>query len=206
MSSLWVKLFMLNTKAIVNAYTWTTLPFYTVAQRPWRQLKLSKSFGVKIEKDRHGRTVYSRPCPVEINHPLMGIFTVNEVIPKLDLNRRAVGVREALSEQMQLDEKGQPIKIDGKVWKKITLAKEYKWYNVGEILKIIGATARGLEQLGVKDREKMLIYADNSFDWFCSGMALGRLNAITVTLLAILSKCRIVGIADLTLSISFTRQ
>lgn len=188
MSKLLVNLFMLNTKAVVNAYTWTTLPFYTIAQQPWKKLKLSKSFNVKAIKDKYGRTVYSRKCSVEVNHPLMTYQTLNEVIPHLDPKRRAVGYREVLSEEPQLDESGQPIKIDGKELKKIKLADQYHWYTVEQVLERVDAMARGLGQMGVTQGSKVLIYADNSFDWFCAGLAVGRLNAITVTLLSILSK------------------
>ena len=84
MSKLLVDLFMLNTKAVVNAWTWTTLPFYAIAQQPWKRLKLSKSFGVRMIKDKHGRTVYSRPCSIKVEHPLMQYTTLNEIIPNLD--------------------------------------------------------------------------------------------------------------------------
>mgnify|MGYP002653238259 CR=1 FL=1 len=42
--------------------------------------------------------------------------------------------------------------------------------------------------MGVTKGVKVLIYAENSVEWFCTALALLRLNAITVTLLAILSK------------------
>ncbi len=188
MSKFLVNLFMLNTKAVVNAWTFTTLPFYTIYQQPWKKLRLSKSFGVQAIKDRQGRTVYSRPCPVKVYHPLMTYQTLNEVIPHLDPKRRAVGYREVLSEEPQLDERGQPIKIDGKELKKIKLADDYQWWNVEQVLERVDALARGLQAMGVTEKSKVLIYADNSFDWFCAGLAVGRLNAITVTLLSILSR------------------
>ena len=189
MSKLLVNLFMLQAKAVVNAYTWTTLPFYTIVQRPWQRLARSKSFGVKTHIDRHGRTIYSRPCPIEVNHPLLQHYTLNEIVHKLDPARKAVGLREVLSERTQIDPTtGEPIKIDGKEWKQMKLANEYHWFTVGQIMEHVDALARGLRQLGVTKGEKVIIYADNSFEWFCTGMALNRLNAVTVTLLSILSK------------------
>ena len=188
MSNILVNLFMLNVKAVVNTYTWSTLPFYAAIQRPWRRLKLSSSFGVKMQKDKYGRTVYSRPCPVKIENPLVGHYTLNEVVHKLDRNRKAVGVRKVLSEKLHLDKDGQPIKIDGKEWKTMKLAQDYHWYTVGEMMDRIDSIALGLKQLGVEKGTKVLLYADNSLEWFCTGMALSRLNATIVTLLAILSK------------------
>ena len=159
MSKFLVNLFMLNTKAVVNAYTWTTLPFYTIAQQPWKTLKLSKSFGVRALRDKHGRVVYSRPCPIKVEHPLMTYKTLNEVIPHLDPKRRAVGYREVLSEELQLDENGQVIKIDGKELKKIKLADDYTYFTVEQVLARVDALARGLAQMGVTEGSKVLIYA-----------------------------------------------
>ena len=188
MSRLLVGMFMGATRAVVQTYTVATLPFYAAVQKPWRKLKLSKDFGVKRTLDKHGRLIYTRPSPNELDHPYLKLNSFNEIIPLLDRNRRAVGVRKVLSEDLQRDEDGKLIKIDGKELKKLTLAKEYSWMNVGECLEKINSIAKGLRQMGVGSGEKVIIYADNSVEWFFTALALIRLNATTVTLLSILSK------------------
>lgn len=188
MSKLLVNLALLQTKAIVNAYTWTTLPLYAVVQRPWRRLKLARTTGFITSKDKHGQTVYSRPSPKELKHPYLNCYSFNEVVPLLDRSRSIFGVREVLAEVPQLDENGKPIKVDGRELKKITLTDSYKYYTVGEILDQVDALARGLQQLGVKKGEKVIIYSDNSLEWFIASAALMRLNAIIISLLSILSK------------------
>ena len=188
MSKLLVNLFMLNAKAVVNAYTWTTLPFYTIVQQPWRRLRIAKSFGIIATKDKYGRMVYSRPCQAKIEHPLLNHYTLNDIEPILDRNRKAVGLREVISEQLQTDENGQPIMIDGKEWKLTKLSDQYKWFTVGEVLERVDALARGFKKMGIEKGTKTIIYADNSFEWLCTSLALTRLNATTVTLLSILSK------------------
>ena len=188
MSKLLVNLFMLQTKALVNAYTWTTLPLYTIAQQPWRRLRQSKSFQVHTEKRPGGKTIYSRPCQIELNNPYFGLHSFNQMVPLLDLKRKAVGIRSVLSEQIQLDEAGKPIKIDGKVLKKIKLSDQYHWHTVQEIMDRVDSLARGLEHMGVAKGEKVILFADNSLEWLLTGLALQRINAITVTLLSLLSK------------------
>ena len=179
---------MYQTKALVNAYTWTTLPLYAIAQQPWRRLRQSKSFGVQAIKQPDGRIVYSRPCQMHQEHPYFGLHSFNQIVPLLDRKRKIVGIRNVISEQVQLNEKGEPIKIDGKQLKRIKLANDYHWFTVEEIMNRVDSLARGLHQMGVCKGEKVLIFADNSLEWFCTALALQRLNAITVTMLSILSK------------------
>ena len=60
---------------------------------------------------------------------------------------------------------------------------------MGEILDRCDAVARGLQKMNIKPSEKVMIYAENSLEWFIASLALVRINATTITLLPILSKC-----------------
>lgn len=208
MSKLLVNLALLQAKALVNAYTFATLPIYALVQRPWRRLKLSQATGIQITVDLLGRKVYSRPSPLNIQHPYLNCYSFNEMIPYLDRNKEIIGLRDVLSEVPQLDADGQPIKIDGKELIKMKLADKYRWFTVGQytnqyyhecffllILHFIGqildradAMGRALQKMGVKPGTKVCLFAENSLEWLCIGIALMRINAITVTLLSILSK------------------
>ncbi|KAH9407905.1 Long-chain-fatty-acid--CoA ligase 4 [Tyrophagus putrescentiae] len=187
-SKLLAKLALLPAKALVTGYTWATLPLYTALQRPWRKLKLSKSFNIRATTDAQGRVVYSRTPPVRLDHPQLACTHYNELLEGLDRSHRIFGVREVLSEVLQVDEAtGRPIKVDGRELKKIKLADAYRWYTVGEVLDRVDALARGLQAMGVGEQEKVVIYAENSFEWFVASVALLRINATTVTLLSILN-------------------
>ena len=179
---------MLPTKALVNTYTWTTLPAYALAQRPWLRLRRSKSFGVKTHIDRHGRTVYSRPSPPNLKHPYYKYSTFPEILPLLDRNREAVGIRDVLDEQLALDANGKPIKIDGKELKKVHLSNQFRWLTVGQVMDRVDAIAKGLKKLGVTKGDKVVIYAENGIEWFYTCLALARINAVTVTLFSTLGK------------------
>lgn len=191
MSKLLLNLVLGSTKALVNSYTWSTLPFYAVAQRPWARLSKSKSFGLRSTVDRYQRTVYSRPCAVKgFSHPALQCKTFNEIVPTLDVNRNVIAIREVLSERAQVDEAtGEQIKLDGRDLKQIVLADQLRWYTVGQVMERVDALARAFQQgLGIGKGEKVALYADNSFEWFCCALALQRVNAVAITLLSILSK------------------
>lgn len=177
---------MLQTKTMVNAYTWTTLPLYTIIQRPWQRLNRSKSFNVKSYVDKQGRTIYYRPTPADITHKYLKYTTFAEIVNTLDRNREVVGQRDVIKEHVALDENGKPVKIDGKVLKKVELSKEFRWKTVGEVLDHVDSLAKGLLQLGVKRGDKVLIYAENGIEWFYTCLALVRINAVTVTLFSTL--------------------
>ncbi len=187
MSRQLVNFSLLPVKALITTFTWSTLPFYAAVQKPWRRLKLSKNFGVVATKDIQGRLIYSRPCPVDVQHPYLNCYSFNEMFPLLDRSQKIVGVREVLSEVPQLDSSGNPIKVDGRELTKVKLAGDYHWLTVGQVLDRADTIARGLREMGVKSTTKVILYADNSLSWICIGLALQRMTATTVTLLSILS-------------------
>mgnify|MGYP002714293205 FL=1 len=185
MSNFIVKIALWNTKFLVNTYTAITLPFYTVYQRPWQKLRANKSFNVRMEKDKHGRIIYSREAAIRTDHKYFHCKTYNEALATLDRNKIKVGQRDIISEELQYDQNGQPIMVDGRHLSKMKLS-DYKWFTVGQILDRADAIARGLEQLGVKKGDKVMIYADSNIEWFLIALALNRLCAITVTLFSTL--------------------
>lgn len=192
MSKLLVNLVLYNTKALVNAYTWSTLPFYAAAQRPWTRLRRAKTLGVLTTKDEKGRTVYTRPSPPHLNHPYYKYRTISEIIPLLDRNREVIGIRDVIEEQTTLDEVGKPVVIDGKVLKKVKLSDDFRWLTVGQVMDRIDALSKGFKHLGVQKGDHVLIYAENGIEWFYSCMALARINAVTVTLFSTLSDSGVV--------------
>lgn len=185
----WTSLALLQTKALVNSYTWITLPFYALKQRPWHRIAQSNNLGVQSYIDRKGRTIYHRPSPLKnFDHPYLNLYTYNEIIPLLDRNKKIIGTRKVISEVPQIDpESGVPLKIDGRELKKVKLADNFDWLTVGQVLDHVDSLARGLQTLGLKTGEKVIIYADNVLEWFYSAIAAQRLNVTIVTLLSILS-------------------
>lgn len=87
---------------------------------------------------------------------------------------------------------GQPLTQDGKVVKEIQLAKAYKWLTLGQVLERMDGIARGLASLGVKPRDKVIIYADTRLEWFLSALALFELNSVIVTLFSNLGQAGLI--------------
>ncbi len=189
------QLLALPAKAAVNAYTWSTLPFYTLYQKPFSKLRLAKNFGVISTVDpKTGRRVYSRPTPPDIDHPYLKYQVFNDIIPTLDRNREVLGIRDVISEVPAVDEQtGEPVIIDGKPLVKVQLADDFRYLKVGEVLDRVEAIAKGLkENLGVKPGDHVMIYADNSAEWFYSCLALLQINAVMVTLFSTLNDSGVV--------------
>lgn len=126
MNKLQVKVALLNFKAFVNAYTWATLPFYAMAQRPWLKLRQAKNLGVIKTVDKQGRLVYSRPSK-HLSHSFNNYHTIPEILPLIDRNREAVGIRDVISENVLHDNSGNSIQVDGKELKKASLTCETIW-------------------------------------------------------------------------------
>ena len=74
------------------------------------------------------------------------------------------------------------MKIDGKVAKELELSPNYEWLSSSEVFKRVDNLTKGFHRLGVKTKEKVIIYADTKLEWFLSSLALFELDSIIVTL------------------------
>lgn len=78
--------------------------------------------------------------------------------------------------------------MDDKELTKVELKKEFSWLTVGEVLDQVDVISRGLDHLGIKKGDNVVIYAENGLDWFYVAFALFRMGATTVTLFSTLGK------------------
>lgn len=191
-----VKAIVGQTKAFVNLYTWTTLPFYSIYQQPWRRLALNKDFNVIKKVDSLGRLIYSRPLqpnPGNVSHDKYYQYkTFPELFDVLDRSKPVVGIRDVLEEKVAKDSAGKPILLENRVLKKLTLADDFRWHTVGQVMDHVDKIARGLRQAGVGKGTKVLIYAENGIEWFYTLLALSRINAVVVTLFSTLGDSGVV--------------
>lgn len=75
-----------------------------------------------------------------------------------------------------------PLAIDGRVIKKVVLADNYRWITVAEVMDKVNNIAKALSDMGIKKGDKIIIYADAQANWFLCSLAIGKMNAIVVTL------------------------
>lgn len=106
------KLVLLNTRLVVGTYTALTLPFYTIAQRPWLVLRQAKMKRTSVNMSTDGSYRYWTRHGLPIEHPsnyhLCNSF--NEVFRLMrkneDLEKPRLGFREVLSEKVNYDKNG----------------------------------------------------------------------------------------------------
>ena len=87
-----------------------------------------------------------------------------------------------------MDQNNNVVQIDGRDVKQLVLAEHFIWLTPGQILQRVDSIARGFQQMGINEGEKILLYAENSLEWFIASLALQRINAVAVTMFSILSK------------------
>ena len=96
---------LFHTKLFVNTYTALTLPFYTIYQRPWQKLKLSKLCRVNKTIDKNGKTIWTRKGPPG-KSPQMACRTFVEALDIMDRSQVSIGTRDVFEERIDLDENG----------------------------------------------------------------------------------------------------
>lgn len=75
-----------------------------------------------------------------------------------------------------------PLAIDGRIIKKVVLADNYRWITVAEVMDKVDNIAKALSDMGIKKGDKIIIYADAQANWFLCSLAIGKMNAVVVTL------------------------
>ena len=183
-------------KVIVIIYTFITCPFYYLVQQPWKRIHIAKHCGAHLvykgrlsdnaPSDRAGVNFveYERFAEVPY-HPLMDCQTLSEaisVVMKLyPLDQPSHGYRKILKEEVQYNAEGNPIRVDGKVLRKYKLS-DYSWLTLGEVGELIYSLGRGLVGLGMKQSDRVAIYAETSVNFFTSLLGTGLYGGVIVTL------------------------
>ena len=77
---------------------------------------------------------------------------------------------------------GKPMTQDGKVMKATKLSDQYQWLTIGQVFERVEHIMRGLSWLGLKPRQKMIIFSETRLEWFITALSLMELDAVIVTL------------------------
>ncbi|KAH6925993.1 hypothetical protein HPB50_012932 [Hyalomma asiaticum] len=185
-------LVIFSIKVLVTAYDVISFPVYFVLQKPWVYWKQKQLRFAKPIKDGDPSSPYLRPEKLDIEC-LKGVETLDEATRKAIRSypeRAALGTRPVLGQS----EYTQP---NGKVFKKLVLG-DYKWLTYDEVDKRIDLTARGLQAIGLKPRQRLAILAETRSEWFITAQACFRTNVTLVTLYATLSNEGIVSAVNRT--------
>ena len=184
-----VFVFMFFTRVIVTSYTYVTLLLYYFIQKPWKRLPIASQCGAQQVDPSDPSSEWVRQVNIPF-HPLMDCETAAEAFVKVlelyPLDKPTLGYREVLSEEVQVNSEGHPIKIDGKVLRKYRLS-DYKWLTLGEVNTRVDDIAQGLIASGLQSGDRVAIYAETGVQWYLSSTALTKIGAVLVTVFHTLS-------------------
>lgn len=101
-------------------------------------------------------------------------------VAKIHSTKRCLGTREILGEEDEL----QP---NGKIFKKLRLG-EYKWRNFTDTDLEAKHFGRGMRELGMKPRDKIVIFAETRAEWMIAAHGLFKQSCTIVTIYATLGE------------------
>ncbi|XP_054158441.1 long-chain-fatty-acid--CoA ligase 4-like [Oppia nitens] len=184
-----IHVFMFFTRLTVTCYTYLTLPVYYIVQKPAKQRTIAANCGGHRSDPTDPDSQWVRNVDLPY-HPLMDCCTIADAFDKVrelyPLDKQAIGYRDVLAEEIQMDSEGRPIKIDGKVLRKYRLS-DYKWMTLGEVSQRIDNISRGLMATGIRTADRVAIYSETSAQYFLMSAAIGRMGAVAVTVFHTLS-------------------
>jgi len=166
-----ISVFICLFKIFLYAWDVLTFPVYLMLQKPWQVRHLLKRTRSRVvAQDGTEITVRSKAvtnkivdemkaCPIDINTmDRLFSYSCNKYQRK-----KCLGTREVLGETSEKQ-------ADGKMFVKLQLG-EYKWMNYTEVNLKAEQMGRGLRELGVHPKDKVVLYANTSAEWIISSMA-----------------------------------
>lgn len=94
-------------------------------------------------------------------------------------NKNILGAREKLSSENE--------KLpDGKLLKKLSLAKNFEWTKFSKALETVDSLSNGFLNLGLKSNDNLVLFMETRQEWLISSIACFRINVPIVTLYATL--------------------
>ncbi|XP_070496999.1 fatty acid CoA ligase Acsl3-like [Chironomus tepperi] len=167
-------------------YTLLTLPIYFLVQQPWKMRQRIKDVKAKPISSSSTAITYKNIRPHMELHKLLekqGIDTLEKMI-KYAVNqyksKKCLGTRQILSEE---DER-QP---DGKTFKKYRMGV-YKWRTFDEVNTEASNFGKGLRELGVNPKDRIVIFAETRAEWMIAAHGLFKQNCTVCTIYATLGE------------------
>lgn len=164
-------------KLIIVVYDVISLPIYFLAMQPWKRWKWNKT---KWAKQIRPDDPYS-PCVRHVRtfvNPLENVKTMDELFRMAVVRygtKHCVGSREILSEADEYLK-------NGKVFKKVRLADDYKWHSYVDLNQRIETLCNGFLQFGIEPKKQIVIFAETRIEWMLSCQACFRINVPVATL------------------------
>ncbi|KAF6214653.1 hypothetical protein GE061_009396, partial [Apolygus lucorum] len=174
MENLWVDGAIGAIKTIAFVCDIITYPLYLVLQRPWEKKEGSRRLKAEIvHQDKKSITYKSKE---KFSDPHLKMLAANidtmekvlNYVKEIHRNKNALGTREILAEE---DE----VQSNGRVFKKYLLG-EYKWRDYGQVHTEAIQFGRGLRTLGYQPKNNVVIFAETRAEWMIAAHACFKQN------------------------------
>ncbi|CRK86999.1 CLUMA_CG000812, isoform A [Clunio marinus] len=159
-----------------------TYPFYVLIQKPWRRVT-HRVRAQAVSKSDNEITYHSVDQPGKIYIRMLETHTdtlelMFKRVAKIHTTKKCLGTREILAEEDEI----QP---NGKVFKKYKLG-DYKWMNFTETEEKARFFGRGMRELGLQPKDKVVIFAETRAEWMIAAHGLFKQSCTIVTIYATL--------------------
>jgi len=163
-------------------WDFVTYPIYFIIDRPWRTTRLIARTRARIVSTGAKEiTIKGVPLPSPIRDELKNapeeINTMERLFKfssKKHANKKCLGTRQVLGEMEETQ-------TSGKVFTKLQLG-EYTWQTYSQVAAKADCLGRGLREIGVKPRDRVVIYANTSADWMICAIGAFRQSLALVTI------------------------
>lgn len=171
-------------KSLVLVYDVVTLPLFLVLQRPW--LALQRASRIKAELVRREDPYSAWVRTGSPNHSTDLLF--RDVQNVGDFYRRVMkhhGKSKCYAYRQVFAEEEEK-QASGKVFRKLLLSDEYTWVTYEDTDRQIGDLAAGFSAHGIKQGDRVVLFAETRPEWILSFHALLRIGATVTTMYATL--------------------
>lgn len=164
---------------VSHIYDYLTYPIWCLIQKPWRVLRHRKGIHSKWEEHPDGLMYHSKVEPSDLNRDMKryNLNTMEKVFSYVAgqfSTKDCLGTREIISETKEK----QP---DGKVHLKYDLGN-YKWISFRQFGDSAEKFGRGLRELGLEPRERLVMLAETRADWIIAAYGCFQ-NSLTIVTL-----------------------
>jgi len=169
-------------KVLLFVWDVVTYPIYALVQRPWKERSMVTRTRARIVTHQATEiTIRAVPMVSKINDEMKAypeeINTMERLFNysrKKYTTKSCLGTREVLGETQEKQ-------LDGKVFTKLLLG-DYTWIDYVELNTKAEHFGKGLRELGVKPKDKIVLYANTCADWMVSAVAAFKHSLAVVTI------------------------
>lgn len=177
-------------KPIVQLYTYLTLPFYWLAQKPSEALQKANFIRASPMVKGDPSSPWVSTFPSDYKYVLDEVETIDEMMNKVhnyfNLDRKALGYRRVIREHVVTGPDGvTPLRIDGRPVKKRELS-DYNWITYEEMIRRKNNIARGFHLNGVKQRDRVVILCETCAEYLMVELAIANAGAVQVNVFSTL--------------------